>query len=185
MEDSSILSDSSTDIFASPSKPPESSTTQPKEPPAPQTPGQTPANAPPTRFDAEEAREASLRRELEGVRNINAVIEGVIATLDRAKGNMGTVSQTVSNASTLLNTWTRILSQTEHNQRLILNPGWNGATADMAEIEAETAARQVAAERRAAGEERRREEVRRRAEEEEMRRAAAAATPVARGAVFE
>jgi hypothetical protein len=183
--DSSILDDdSSSDIFASPSKPPKSasntskpaSAAQPHDAAAPQTP----AN-PPTRFDAEEAREAALRRELEGVRNINQVIEGVIATLDRAKGNMGTVSQTVTNASTLLNTWTRILSQTEHNQRLILNPNWNGATADLAEIEAETAARQMAAERRAAEEERRREEVRRRAEEEEMRRAAAAATPVARG----
>lgn len=178
--DSSILDDSSSDIFASPSNPPKtasnSSTAQPKETATPQTP----AN-PPTRFDAEEAREAALRRELEGVRNINQVIEGVIATLDRAKGNMGTVSQTVTNASALLNTWTRILSQTEHNQRLILNPNWNGATADLAEIEAETAARQLAAERRAAEEERRREEVRRRAEEEEMRRAAAAATPVPRG----
>lgn len=40
-------------------------------------------------FDAEEVREAALRRELEGVRNINEVIEGVIGTLERAKGNMG------------------------------------------------------------------------------------------------
>lgn len=40
-------------------------------------------------FDAEEVREATLRRELEGVRNINEVIEGVIGTLERAKGNMG------------------------------------------------------------------------------------------------
>lgn len=40
-------------------------------------------------FDAEEVREAALRRELEGVRNINEVIEGVIGTLERAKDNMG------------------------------------------------------------------------------------------------
>lgn len=40
------------------------------------------------RFDAEEVREAALRRELEGVRNINEVIEGVLGTLERAKGNM-------------------------------------------------------------------------------------------------
>lgn len=38
--------------------------------------------------DAEEVREAALRRELEGVRNINEVIEGVIGTLERARGNM-------------------------------------------------------------------------------------------------
>ena len=48
----------------------------------------TPANqnAP---FDAEEAREAALRRELEGVRKINEAVEGVIATLERARDNMG------------------------------------------------------------------------------------------------
>ncbi|KAJ9165685.1 hypothetical protein NKR19_g219 [Coniochaeta hoffmannii] len=180
--DSSILSDVSSDPFASPSsttpKRPKSTSSQPQEPDAPKTPSGNPH----TRFDAEEAREAALRRELEGVRNINTVIENVIATLDRAKGNMGTVSQTVTNASTLLNTWTRILSQTEHNQRLIQNPNWKGATADMAEVEAEERARQAAAERRALEEERRREEVRRRAEEEEMRRAAVAtAAPATRG----
>ena len=42
-----------------------------------------------TRFDTDESREAALRKELEGVRKINEVIEGVIGTLERAKGNMG------------------------------------------------------------------------------------------------
>lgn len=32
--------------------------------------------------------EAALRKELEGVRNINQAIEGVIGTLERAGGNM-------------------------------------------------------------------------------------------------
>lgn len=41
-----------------------------------------------SRHVTEEAREAALRRELEGVRNINEVIEGVIGSLDRAKENM-------------------------------------------------------------------------------------------------
>jgi hypothetical protein len=69
--------------------------------PSERTAGRTPHQEPdrtktPTnqssRYDAEEAREAreaALRRELEGVRNINEVIEGVIGTLERAKGNMG------------------------------------------------------------------------------------------------
>lgn len=57
-----------------------------------------PSNTPPTlqanarqgggRFDAEEARQAALQAELEGVRNINRVIEGVVSSLDRAKQNM-------------------------------------------------------------------------------------------------
>jgi hypothetical protein len=73
------------------------------------------------------------------------VIEGVIGTLEKGKGGHGgkslvsgaalgyvliriqTVSQTVTNASTLLNTWTRMLSRIEHNQRVILDPNWNGA----------------------------------------------------------
>lgn len=94
------------------------------------------------------------------------------------------MSQTVSNASTLLNTWTRILSQTEHNQRVILNPNWHGATQDLADLENEALQKQLAAQRKAAEEERRREEARRRAEEEGERRAAtAAAAPAAsRGA---
>lgn len=38
--------------------------------------------------DYEEAREAALRRELAGIRSINEVIEGVVESLERAKGNM-------------------------------------------------------------------------------------------------
>ena len=41
-----------------------------------------------SRYDTEQAREAALQKELGGVRNINEVIEGVIASLERAKGNM-------------------------------------------------------------------------------------------------
>lgn len=84
-----------------------------------------------------------------------------------------TVSRTVNNASTLLNTWTRILSQTEHNQRLILNPTWHGASQDISDAENEIALmrrekerkemeeiqRQAASARKAEGEERRRDEV--------------------------
>ncbi|KAJ4381939.1 hypothetical protein N0V85_008639 [Neurospora sp. IMI 360204] len=117
-----------------------------------------------------ESREAALQRELEGVRKINQVIEGVIGTLERAKGNMGTVNRTIHSASHLLTTWTRILSQTEHNQRLLLNPSWKGATADLIEIEAEALERQREAERKAAEVERKREEARRKAEEEAERR---------------
>jgi hypothetical protein len=85
---------------------------------------------------------------------------------------MQTVSKTVDNASTLLNTWTRILSQTEHNQRLILNPEWKGSTQDLADMEGEALQKQQEAERRAAEAEQRREEARRKAEDDERRRAA-------------
>ncbi|RSM20008.1 hypothetical protein CDV31_001087 [Fusarium ambrosium] len=146
-----------------------SSPVQPGRPRTPRTP-KTPKT--PTQEREPIDHEAALRKELEGVRNINESIEGVIATLERAGGNMDTVSKTVNNASVLLNTWTRILSQTEHNQRLILDPGWKGATEDLAEQEAEAVQKQQAAERRAAEEEQRREELRRRREEEERQRLA-------------
>jgi len=194
----------SSELFGSPSpsKPPRSGN---RPPPSERSKTPTAAsNQNNSRFDTEEVREAALRRELEGVRNINEVIEGVLGTLERAKGNMGvcchsltlpipffrsfpladislqTVSKTVENASTLLNTWTRILSQTEHNQRLLLNPNWKGATQDVADMEAEALAKQQEAERRAAELERRREEARRKAEEEERKRMAGPSTSSAR-----
>lgn len=165
-----------------------------------------------TLFGREEAREATLRNELQSVRNINQVIEGLIGSLDRAKGNMDvchnitlfdlfefqglffppreeqtlidacnqTVSRTVDSASTLLNTWTRILAQTEHNQRLILNPNWQGAVQDVADMENEETLRQQAAERRERELQQQREAATRRAEEE-RKRAPSATTRGARG----
>ncbi|PLN79873.1 hypothetical protein BDW42DRAFT_186461 [Aspergillus taichungensis] len=124
-----------------------------------------------TLFDRQEAREAALQNELRSVRQINEVIEGLLGSLDCAKGNMDTVSRTVDSASTLLNTWTRILSQTEHNQRLILNPNWQGAVQDAADMESEELVRQQAAERRERELQQQREAVARRAQEEERRRA--------------
>jgi membrane protein involved in colicin uptake len=71
--------------------------------------------------------------------------------------------------------WTRILSQTEHNQRLILDPQWQGASQDMADMEAEAAAKKNAAARKDAEDQERRANAARKAEEEEKRRAAEAA----------
>jgi hypothetical protein len=41
-----------------------------------------------SQYDAEQAREEALKRELEGVRNINEVVEGVISSLEHVKGSM-------------------------------------------------------------------------------------------------
>ncbi|KAF2687276.1 hypothetical protein K458DRAFT_386103 [Lentithecium fluviatile CBS 122367] len=139
------------------------------------------ARAKESHYTAEEAREAALRKELESVRNVNKVIEAVVDSLQKAKDNMETVSRTVHNASTLLQTWTRILSQTEHNQRLILNPQWQGATQDLVDIQDEEAQRQHAAERRAAEEQSRREAAARKAEEERRKAEAAAKGGPSRG----
>ena len=68
------------DIWASPTttKPTQS---QPLE--RPKTPKTPTRPASPT-YD----HEAALRKELEGVRGVNHAIEGLIGTLERAKGNM-------------------------------------------------------------------------------------------------
>jgi hypothetical protein len=41
----------------------------------------------------ESSREAALQKELEGVRNLNSVMEGVIAAMTKAKDNMDVPSQ--------------------------------------------------------------------------------------------
>ncbi|KIW08156.1 uncharacterized protein PV09_01089 [Verruconis gallopava] len=132
-------------------------------------------------YGTEEARDAALQQELENVRKINQVIEGVVESLEKAKNNMETVSRTVNSATTLLQTWTRILSQTEHNQRLILNPAWQGATHDITELEAEEERRVREAQRRQIEEQQRREAAARKAEEDERKRQEDAAK-AARGA---
>ncbi|KAL6817156.1 DASH complex subunit Duo1 domain-containing protein [Trichoderma sp. SZMC 28015] len=174
MADHMDVDDDDADLWTSPVKNPQSE--RPKTPKSPRTP-RTPKTPPHNDRQSEPLdREAMLKKELEGVRTINRVIEGVIGTLQRTGTNMDSVSRTVSNASTLLNTWTRILSQTEHNQRLILDPTWKGATNDLAEIEAEALRKQQEEARKAAEEEERKEELRRRREEEELRRKLPAST---------
>jgi hypothetical protein len=81
------LSDSDPeDLFASPSrasKPKQKPNSKPSESTnaAPQRNGES-------KYDIEQARDAALRKELESVRSINEVIEGVVSSLEAAKGNM-------------------------------------------------------------------------------------------------
>lgn len=158
--------DDTEDLFASPSVP----TKKRRPEQRPETSNfHPPADTSDTEPDHLAAHEASLRRELSSVRTMNQVISGVVDSLEKAKSNMETVSATVSNASTLLTTWTRILSQTEHNQRLILNPRWQGASQDIADGENEVLLKRQEKERREA-EEAKREEARVREKEEEERR---------------
>ncbi|KAL8673887.1 MAG: hypothetical protein Q9168_001707 [Polycauliona sp. 1 TL-2023] len=177
------LSDDDTEaLFASPSRPktkprPKSTRTDNKE-----VTGQQSRRSEDAETDSEEVREAALRKELAGIKNINQVIEGVVDSLERAGGNMDTVSRTVNDASTLLNTWSRILSQTEHNQRLILDPSWHGATQDLADTENESLLKQQEKERSELEELRRREARARKAEEEEKRRLENAGSKSSRGA---
>lgn len=175
--DSLSLSDTETDdtedLFASPSVP-----AKKQKPAQPAEPVQNQSREPPpeSEEDALANHEASLRRELSSLRSMNQVISGVVESLEKAKSNMEAVSATVSNASTLLTTWTRILSQTEHNQRMILNPQWQGASQDIADGENEEVLRRQEKERREAEEIRRTEAREREREEEERQRMTEGAT---------
>lgn len=77
--------------------------------------------------------------------------------------------QTVNSASVLLDTWVKILSYTEHNHRLITNPNWKGASADITNIENESILK-AQYEERVLEEERRKAEAKKIKEEEEERR---------------
>jgi len=167
------------DLFASP----ESGATTQKHTPSSNSNSAQKHTRASSHHNASEERDAQLRAELERVREVNRVIEGVTFSLEKAKENMGTVHNTVNSASTLLATWTRILSQTEHNQRLILNPTWQGASQDLEDTENEEVRRQAEAERRVAEDQRRREEAQRKAEEDERRRAVQESKPAGRGGV--
>jgi hypothetical protein len=50
--------------------------------------GPTPSKPSAPRPETSESREATLRKELESVRQINKVIEDVVTSLEKAKGNM-------------------------------------------------------------------------------------------------
>ena len=75
----------SEDLFASPSRASKPSQISNSKAPESNAPAQRNGES---KYDAEQAREASLQKELESVRSINEVIEGVVNSLERAKGNM-------------------------------------------------------------------------------------------------
>ena len=76
------LSDSdSEDLFASPSKISKPAKSKQTESGHAQRNGES-------KYVAEQAHEAALQKEFESVRNINEVIDGVVSSLEVAKGNM-------------------------------------------------------------------------------------------------
>lgn len=74
------MDDDSELIFSSPAPAPASSGAKSTEPNKPKYSE--------SRFTTEENREAALKQELENVRKINQVIEGVVDSLEKAKSNM-------------------------------------------------------------------------------------------------
>jgi hypothetical protein len=90
-----LSDDDSDDLWNSPSKRRSNKPTRHKVPEERSTTPETrPSHDGETLFDRQEAREAALQDELQTVRNINQVIEGLLGSLDRAKGNMDVCQRT-------------------------------------------------------------------------------------------
>lgn len=121
------------------------------------------------------AKETALRAELATLKTMNGHLSTVIQSLDGAtRASMHTVNASVGQSSALLDTWTRILAATEHNQRLILDSRWHGAGEDAAVIAAEEERREEERRLRREADERRKAERERKAEEDRIRREAGA-----------
>lgn len=87
-----------------------------------------------------EQRHKALVAELDQVSSVNQVITQVSRTIDKASNDVNTMAVATANANQLLELWVRVLSQTEHNYRLLSNSQWQGASRDqqlMAEKEEE------------------------------------------------
>ena len=78
---------------------------------------------------------------------MNTTLTNLHTTLSVSKGNLKTLQTTISSSAVLLETWTRILSQAEHNARLIADPNWEGSSEDAILAEREEAERNAKAER--------------------------------------
>lgn len=122
--------------------------------------------------DSPGTREEALQTELAQLQQMNATIENLNQSLTAAKSNLQTMQTNMNSAKTLLKTWSSILSQAEHNQRLILDSRWQGATKDLEDIASEDLRRQADAQRKIVEENARREAAQRKQEEEARKREA-------------
>lgn len=78
-----------------------------------------------------------LDTELANLKRLNGVLEKVIAAMDASTVNAENVNSTVQSADKLLDLWIRVLASSDVSQKLILDEGWNGATADLQAVEYE------------------------------------------------
>lgn len=92
-----------------------------------------------------EERQQTLEAELEQVRQTNDVMEGMNEAIEKAENDLDVVLNTVQTTDKLLDMWVKILSQTEHTQKLLFDSNWQGLTRDdelQAEREAALARKQ-------------------------------------------
>ncbi|VVT51761.1 uncharacterized protein SAPINGB_P003204 [Magnusiomyces paraingens] len=118
-----------------------------------------------------QTRDASLRRELEQVRQANLALSVVLSAVRISQTNLDGVLTAAHNADRLLDSWVAVLSQSQHTYSLLSDAGyWTGVHDDLAREEAQKAEREAAAAAAAAAAEQERRERQKKQQEEEARR---------------
>lgn len=88
----------------------------------------------PDELDPSDSRR--LEVELHTVQMYNQLIEGIVSTIGHAEHNVESMLEATRRADALLNAWVKILSYTEHAQKLLHDPQWQGISKDN-ELQAE------------------------------------------------
>ncbi|KAK9894067.1 hypothetical protein P389DRAFT_174067 [Cystobasidium minutum MCA 4210] len=115
-------------------------------------------------LSAEQRREQALTRERDDLAKMNTLLEQAIASVDRTVPKIQRFQSTISKTHSLLDTYTKVLSQAEHTQNLLLDGSW-----EPQRDEDEIREAQEAEERRRREEEERIAREQREAEEREAR----------------
>ncbi|KAK9729279.1 hypothetical protein K7432_000429 [Basidiobolus ranarum] len=102
-----------------------------------------------------------LAEELRKAQQLNFALCKVKDNLSGARTKLQHFSNTVGQTESLLNIWSKLLSQTEHTQKLLSDPNWEGVSLDnlrIQQLHAEKEKREKEAKERREREERRKRE---------------------------
>ncbi|KAI8458194.1 DASH complex subunit Duo1-domain-containing protein [Phakopsora pachyrhizi] len=81
------------------------------------------------KWDKEVERNLKLEREKDWLERMNGMLENVADQMDGIKDKFKNVQRATETSHSLLDLYSRILTQTEHTRELISNPDWQGLTA--------------------------------------------------------
>ncbi|KAK3820818.1 MAG: DASH complex subunit Duo1-domain-containing protein [Linnemannia elongata] len=76
--------------------------------------------------------QGSILTELEETRRLVRAFDAIDTSMTEARDKLKTFYKTADETNTLLDMWIRVLSQTEHTQKLLQDPAWEGQTMEEA-----------------------------------------------------
>ncbi|KAG0314848.1 hypothetical protein BGZ97_008889 [Linnemannia gamsii] len=76
--------------------------------------------------------QGSILTELEETRRLVRAFDTIDTSMTEARDKLKTFYKTADETNTLLDMWIRVLSQTEHTQKLLQDPAWEGQTMEEA-----------------------------------------------------